>query len=256
MSEEMENLFTEYGCYLDKFIDPDILQYVIDNFNKAVLVDNLKYTLCKDDAGVFVLVTTRYVIKIYRKKSYDKVVNIYNELHKNVNSFEHIEKIYYYFSVIDGVIIHDTYSKYNYSDNYPDNIKGTGHLTINELLLPLFPDINRSNIVWNKDNVKKLLIDTSLALIELHKINIVHGDTTPDNIGLRISDNNYVLYDFGDAYKGFDYRSDVNRFLNSILITYKSFFQDYLSEIEKIKAIVNEGIYGIYDFYLAINTVL
>ena len=249
MSDQMETIFNDYGCHIDKFIEPDTLEHISDNFNKIILVDNIKYTLCKDDAGIFVLVSSRYVIKIYSQNTYNKLVNIYHRLWRNNhgNVFNHIEKIYYYFSLVNGVTIHDTYP--NFTPKH-----GTCHLTINELLLPLFPNIDKSNIVWNKDMVKKLLIDTSLALIVLHQINIVHGDTTPDNVGLRISDNNFVLYDFGDAHDGYDYLSDVNRFLKSILITYKSFFGEYINEIKKIKETVNTGNYGLYDFYNAINT--
>lgn len=251
MYDNMNDVTEEYGCVLSKFISPNTLNKIIENFNRIVLVDNIKYVSCKDDAGIFVLVTNRYVIKIYNEKTYIKLVNIYNKLWSvnQGNIFDHIEKIYYYFSIVNGIIIHDTY--FNNIMN-----EGTGHLTINELLVPLFPQFNKSNITWDYSNTKKLLIDVSLGLIELHKLNIIHGDSTPDNIGLRESDNNFVLYDFGDAHDGFNYRDDVNRFLNSILITYKTFFNDYIGKIEKIKAMVNHNKnYDIYDFYNTINKV-
>lgn len=251
MYGNVADVLEEYGCNLSNFINPDTLNQIIQNFNTFNKVEDVKYNICKSDAGIFVLVTDRYVIKIYNVKTYLKLVNIYNKLWRNNNHgniFNHIEKIYYYYSTVDGIVVHDTY--------YNNVIKsGTTHLTINELLVPLFPEFNTTNVVWNYNNTKKLLIDTSLGLIELHKLGIIHGDTTPDNIGLRPSDNNFVLYDFGDAHDGTDYKSDVIRFLNSMLISYKNFFIDHIDKIEQIKSMIINENYGIYDFYNAINSI-
>ena len=248
MYDSLNDVLEEYGCNLSKFLNSNTLNQIITNFNNIVNVDSVKYITCKDDTGIFVLVTTRYVIKVYNIKTYLKIVDIYNKLWRNNNHgniFNHIEKIYYYFSTVDGIVVHNTY----YYNNIIKNL-GTTHLTINEILVPLFPKFNKTNVIWNYDNTKKLLIDTSLGLIELHRLGIIHGDTTPDNMGLRLSDNNFVLYDFGDAYEGSDYKSDVIRFLNSVIISYKNFFADNIDKIEQIKNTIDKNKnYGISDFY-------
>lgn len=256
MYDNVNDVLDEYSCNLSNFININTLGQLTNNFNIFNNIGNVKYKLCKDDTGIFVLVTNRYVIKIYNTKTYLKIVNIYNKLwnSNNANIFNHIEKIYYYYSMVDGMIVHNTYYN-NIVNNNIVNI-GTVHLTINELLIPLFPKSDTTNIIWNYKVTKKLLIDVSLGLTELHKLGIVHGDTTPDNIGFRTSDNNFVLYDFGDSHDGSDYKSDVIRFLNSILISYRSFFINHINMIEQIKNMIETNKnYSIYDFYNAINKV-
>lgn len=245
----LEELFTNYGCSVNNFTDINTLSLLINKFNKFNKILNIKYVSCKDDAGVFVLVTNKYVIKLYSDQRYSIITNIYHRLLAGGYQFNNIEKIYYYYSVKDGKVIHDTYSIIPNHDDI--------NSTINELLIPIFRiEMGNiiSNIIWDGDMVKKFLVDISNALFVLHTNNIIHGDATPDNVGFRYSDNNFVLFDFGnsiininntipDLYKNDMYLNDINRFLNSILGTYKQFFKDYLIKINIVKNLVNEGPY-------------
>ena len=149
----LSELFSEYGCYIDKFTNINNLTLLIKKFNKISNVDirDLKYLSCKDDAGIFVLVTNEYVIKIYSLKGYSNVVIIYHRLLSNGYGFDNIETIYYYYSVIDGYVQHDTYPG-------TGMIIGDIHATVNELLIPIFyleRGIIITNMIWNNQSVKK-----------------------------------------------------------------------------------------------------
>lgn len=115
-----------------------------------------------------------------------------------------------------------------------------------------------TNITWDKNTFNKLLLDVAKALMIFHQNGIIHGDTTPDNVGYRKYDDNFVLFDFGDTEvtNGLDYElylRDVNRFLNSILRTYQKFFKDYIHNVIKIRKLVNDGEYNIGKFYNSVN---
>ena len=43
-------------------------------------------------------------------------------------------------------------------------------------------------------------------------------------------------------------KTDVNRFLNSVLVTYSYFFRDYINSIKQIKKNINTGNYTINKF--------
>ena len=229
----MQEVFNKYGCKLDKFSSIKDLEILINKFNKLFNITELHFNFCKDDTNIFVLINNYYVIKLYSSKQYQKIFDIYSK----IKSTNNIERIYYYCSVSNGLIIHDTYP-FLKSDLWNINA------TISELLNPIFNingDIITTNIIWNKITFKKLLLDTSKALETLHNEKIVHGDTTPDNIGLRYSDGNFVLFDFGSVKFNEDVINDINRFLKSLLTTYKSFFQIYHNEINNIYESVNKG---------------
>jgi len=240
----MENIFKKYGCKIDKFTTSNELDILMNKFNKIMNINQLKYTLCKDDTNIFVLVTDHYVVKVYSSKQYQKIFSIYSK----IKSTNNIEKIYYYCSISDGLIIHDTYPIFH---NTIQNINAT----ISELVEPIFnikDQMITTNIVWNKGNFKKLLIDVSKGLKILHNEGIIHGDSTPDNVGLRYLDGNFVLFDFGSTIFSNNGITDINRFLNSLLITYKEFFEIYKEEILLIYKFVNNG----YDFEKSINLVI
>jgi serine/threonine protein kinase len=238
----MDSVFEEYGCNINRFTDLNNLKVLINKFNRFYNIENIEYKYCKDDADGFILVTNNYVIKLYLKNMYQKIIYIYSII-KNYNN---IEKIYYYYSISDGVI----YESYHYYDpelyKFDKSIDIRG--TINELLIPIF-DISdyeniKSDITWDNKTFKKLLLDVADALHELHKNGITHGDTTPDNIGLRPSDNNFVLFDFGNAVinnRPINGIQDVNRFLDSLVRTFDKFFINYKLQIETIKILVNNG---------------
>ncbi len=270
----LSDMLYEYGCKIYKYSNLKDVIDLISRYNKIIgVTDDLLYLSCKDDAGVFVIVTNKYVIKLYKPLDYKRIVDLYRPITTN-NNFEHIEKIYYYYSVTDGYIEHDTYSKdstptdpTNQTTNHtkPINIHGV----INELLIPITRNIlgNRgmeihTDIKWNKDTLKKLLLDVAEGLDILHHNGTIHNDTTPDNIGLRPSDSNFVLFDFGQStinnkpltYEA--YKVDVNRFLYSLMNLYKDIIPfrsilgtDYLINIYKY---VNAGPYYIGKFNKAI----
>jgi len=254
----MDELFNDYGCDVSKFTDINMLKLFTKRLDKIFSnKDTTKFLSCKDDASVFVVVTNKYVVKLYNSKKYLELVNIYDRLLKKSYDFANIEKIYYYYAVFDGLIVHDTYLKI-FPELPPINSNIYG--TANELLIPIFSfemgEI-KTRIKWDKGTVYKLFNDVSSGLIELHKNNIIHGDTTPDNVGLRIDNNfvNFVIYDFGDSYimdnklnKNELMKGDVNRFLNSVLITYSYFFKDYINNIKKLKRDINTGNYTINKF--------
>lgn len=256
--DNLLDLLSEYGCYIDKFTDIDTLESLMNHFNKISSINNIEYVSCKaDTGGIFVLVTNKYVVKLYSSRKYNKIVYIYDTLLSTNYDFSNIEIINYYYSVDNGIVIHDTYHSTQHIIG-----KSSIRATINELLIPIFyftEKIN-TNIEWNKDTTKKFFLDIAKALIELHKNGIVHGDTNPDNIGYRESNNNFVLFDFGDSiiYETDSrlYLSDVNRFLTSILSTYREFFKDYIPNIETIQTLVNKGEYNIEKFYNTINVVM
>nr|QBK91575.1 MAG: putative serine/threonine protein kinase [Pithovirus LCPAC302] len=240
---ELDEVLVDYGCNINKFTNLPLLKQFINRFNKHIDRYNISYNLCKDDAGVFVLVSNLYVVKIYKKSSYDKIISLYSR----INNLDHIEIVYYFLIVEDGKIIHSTFDI--------DDTHGTIYGTINELLIPLFNikgiDIT-SNFKWDWNDTYKLLLDVSQGLYELHKNNIVHGDSTPDNTGFRMKDNNYVLFDFGDSSienNKDKFRNDVNRFLNSMMITYAEFFDPFKDQIIKIQRQVNTGSYSYDKFY-------
>jgi len=63
-------------------------------------------------------------------------------------------------------------------------------------------------------------------------------------MGLRPSDNNFVLFDFGNAVinnRPINRIQDVNRFLDSLVRTFDKFFINYKLQIETIKILVNNG---------------
>ena len=95
------------------------------------------------------------------------------------------------------------------------------------------------------------------ALNSLHENGIYHGDTTPDNIGYRTADDNYVLFDFGASNFSGNlnmYRTDVTRFLNSMLRTYITFFQPYRDKIMNILNQINQEYYiGKFDIVIEEN---
>ena len=206
----LSEMLYDYGCKIYNYTHLDDVMDLIIRYNKILCIDNneLLYISCKDDAGVFVIVTNKYVIKIYKPLDYDRIVDIYKPITAD-NNFEHIEKIYYYYSVNNGNVIHDTYSKYNLDIDPNTDI----HAVINELLIPI-TNINgmeiKSNIEWNKQNLRKLLLDVAEGLDVLHKSGTVHNDVTPDNIGLRPSDSNFVLFDFGQSVHNKNKNNKIN----------------------------------------------
>ena len=228
----LQQLLSEYGCNIDNFININTLTSIINRFNSSLNIKNINYLSCKDDTGIFVLVTDKYVIKIYSNDRYLKILNIYSVIKSN-----NIERIYQY-------------------DDYHN-------VTINELLIPLFKYERKqiqTNIIYNNEIVKKLLLDVSYALQQLHINNIVHGDATPDNVGFRYSESEFVLFDFGESNVvgstgTNNYKDDVNRFLDSLLITYKDFFTKYIDKLNKIKKLVNTNDYYIEKFTNSINSV-
>lgn len=239
----MEIILDEYGCNVNKFTSIDNLKMLINKFSGN---ENIEYTYCKDDADGFILVTNKYVIKLYSKNMYQKILDIYSR----IKTYNNIEKIHYYCTIADGVV-RDSHNSVSYISDKSRNMQST----INELLIPIF-DLSdyrkiKSNITWNGEMFKKLLLDVAAALNELHSHGITHGDTTPDNVGLRSIDNNFVLFDFGDSTISNDpvnRVNDVNRFLNSLLVTFIDFFKNYKFQIENIQKLVNTGT----DFHSAI----
>ena len=62
----LRELLYDYGCSIEKFTDIDTMLSLILKFNNILGIDNIKYVSCKDDAGIFVLVTNFYVVKVYK----------------------------------------------------------------------------------------------------------------------------------------------------------------------------------------------
>lgn len=243
MNMSLTDMINDYGCNLKPYTDLNNLKIFISKFNKIQNIDDVKYISCKDDSGVFVIVTNKYVVKLYKQKDYNRIVKLYQPITKT-NSFDHIEKIYYYYSIINGLIVHDTY----YYINNNNKLKNTINGVINELLVPITYLYNMdvyTNINWSKSKLRKLILDVSKGLDVLHNNDIIHNDATPDNIGLRPADSNFVLFDFGQSsinktlsYES--YKEDINRFLISLMTTYKDtipydkfFGSNYLLNIYK-----------------------
>jgi serine/threonine protein kinase len=229
----MQEVFNKYGCNVLRFTSVEDLEILMEKFNSIMNIKQLKFNFCKDDTNIFVLITNYYIVKLYSSKQYQKIFSIYSK----IKSTNNIEKIYYYYSVSNGLIIHDTYPFFH---NKIENINAT----ISELLIPIFNingDIITTGVAWTRSIFRKLLLDVAKGLKILHDEGIVHGDATPDNVGLRYSDGNFVLFDFGSAEFSNKGINDINRFLKSLLTTYKSFFEIYYNEIINIRNLIKKG---------------
>ena len=251
----MDNLYdmmNDYGCSPYNFADPEDILDMIDQYNRVYNIDegDMKYLSCKDDAGILVIVTNKYVIKIYRPEGYSKLVELYRPLTTS-NTFDHIEKIYYYYMIRNGKVIHDTYPDHQLNTPLPGtNIQGV----INELLVPIVymeGGTNRTNIQWSKPLIHKLLIDIADGLDTLHRNGTIHYDSTLDNIGQRPSDSNFVLFDFGFSEINSNdtnmFRNDVNKFLQSF-VTHRNIIPVDITRIQTLERIVNTGPYYIGKF--------
>jgi serine/threonine protein kinase len=252
----LTDVVSEYGCDVSKFTSISHILDITEQYNRVRQIPNtsLKYISCKSDAGVLVIVTNKYVLKLYRPQDYSRIVEIY----RKIKSFDYIEKIYYYYAIKKGIVIHDTYI--NYRDRNPTIDKDI-YGVINELLIPVvdFKGINIiSPIKWDTVTTYKLLYDVSSGLDELHINGIIHNDATLDNVGLRPGDMNFVLFDFG--YSVIDpninkMKQDVIRFLESLLSTFQDLIYNNTDKLKQILELINKGPYYIGKFKNTIYTV-
>ena len=157
-----------------------------------------KVEMIKTDTGIIVIVLKHIVIRIYKKEKYEKIKDILDLIHPNIENT--IDKIQF------------------------ENL----FFVISKKIIPILTDFNINPLLDKKKIIKdKLIEDIDSALNEIDENGYIQGDARLDNVGVEINDNEYiyVIFDFGATTKKSetsrntegdkrDFRNSVKKILN------------------------------------------
>ena len=145
---------------------------ILNQITKKYNNNNQDVELIKTDTGIIVIILKNIVIKIYTKNKYDKIKEIIESKHPNIEKkIKHIKLKNFYFVISEKVIPVLIDFKIN-------------------------PILNNEKVKKDKEKIEK---NINSALDEIDELGFVHGDTRLDNIGVKINENKYtyILFDFG-----------------------------------------------------------
>lgn len=239
-----------YGCSeWNNIYMNSLITYLSREIDRIYNFKNSLPILAKCDTNLYVILFNNYIIRLtLNVKEYQKLFEINRRINTIDPSYKNIERssIFTSYNILDKFEI----NKKIYVIVSFDYLNPIFHFKYNKII---------SNIDWNYDNFKKFLYDVADGLEILHRLNIEHGDLTPDNIGYRESSNNFVIFDFGaskihDIKPNYNfYLKDIQKFMKSLQTTYGGYFIDF-DELYVINSSINElNIKTPYDFKKIVN---